>query len=132
MAQKAAKSTMKVNPKKEFKNLYPPIQIKDVEIKNRIVMAPMNTVMSLDNRGYVNEQILAYYAARAKGGCGLIITECVLGLSWRQVPVHLQPARLQLSVVRARAAGAVGDHPRVRCPYVHSDVDRLRAPGPRP
>ena len=42
-------------------------------------MAPMNTVMSLDNRGYVNEQILAYYAARAKGGCGLIITECVLG-----------------------------------------------------
>ena len=63
----------------EFKNLLSPIQIKDVEIPNRIAMAPMNTVMSMDNRGYINEQILAYYAARAKGGCGLIITECVLG-----------------------------------------------------
>ena len=65
--------------KADFKNLLSPIQIKDVELKNRIAMAPMNTVMSLDNRGCVNEQILAYYAARAKGGCGLIITECVLG-----------------------------------------------------
>jgi 2,4-dienoyl-CoA reductase-like NADH-dependent reductase (Old Yellow Enzyme family) len=72
----AEKKTAK---KGEFKNLLSPIEIKGVEIRNRIVMAPMNTVMSLDNRGYVNEQILAYYAARAKGGCGLIITECVLG-----------------------------------------------------
>ena len=69
----------KPTTKADFKNLLSPIQIKDVELKNRIAMAPMNTVMSLDNRGYVNEQILAYYAARAKGGCGLIITECVLG-----------------------------------------------------
>jgi 2,4-dienoyl-CoA reductase-like NADH-dependent reductase (Old Yellow Enzyme family) len=69
----------KAAKKGEFKNLLSPIEIKGVEIRNRIVMAPMNTVMSLDNRGYVNEQILAYYAARAKGGCGLIITECVLG-----------------------------------------------------
>jgi 2,4-dienoyl-CoA reductase-like NADH-dependent reductase (Old Yellow Enzyme family) len=72
----AEKKTVK---KGDFKNLLSPIEIKGVEIHNRIVMAPMNTVMSLDNRGYVNEQILAYYAARAKGGCGLIITECVLG-----------------------------------------------------
>ena len=42
-------------------------------------MAPMNTVFSMDNQGYPNEQIMAYYAARAKGGTGLIITECVLG-----------------------------------------------------
>ncbi len=74
-----AKSTKKPATKADFKNLLSPIRIKDVELKNRIAMAPMNTVMSLDNRGYVNEQILAYYAARAKGGCGLIITECVLG-----------------------------------------------------
>jgi 2,4-dienoyl-CoA reductase-like NADH-dependent reductase (Old Yellow Enzyme family) len=74
-----AKSTKKPATKANFKNLLSPIRIKDVELKNRIAMAPMNTVMSLDNRGYVNEQILAYYAARAKGGCGLIITECVLG-----------------------------------------------------
>jgi len=72
MAEKSKK-------KGDFKNLLSPIEIKGVEIPNRIALAPMNTLMSLDNRGYVNEQILAYYAARAKGGCGLIITECVLG-----------------------------------------------------
>ncbi|MBN2028366.1 MAG: NADH:flavin oxidoreductase [Actinobacteria bacterium] len=74
--KKAAKKTAK---KGDFKHLLSPIEIKGVEIKNRIALAPMNTLMSMDNRGYVNEQILAYYAARAKGGCGLIITECVLG-----------------------------------------------------
>ena len=62
-----------------YPELFQPIQIGKVEIKNRIVMAPMNTVLSMDNRGYVNEEILAYYAARARGGTGLIITECVLG-----------------------------------------------------
>ncbi|HUT52838.1 MAG TPA: NADH:flavin oxidoreductase [bacterium] len=65
--------------KPAYPELFQPIKIGGCEIKNRIVMAPMNTVMSLDNRGFVNEQILAYYAARARGGTGLIITECVLG-----------------------------------------------------
>jgi len=59
--------------------LFEPIRIGNCKIKNRIAMAPMNTVFSMDNRGYPNEQIMAYYAARAKGGTGLIITECVLG-----------------------------------------------------
>ncbi|MBC7074916.1 MAG: NADH:flavin oxidoreductase [Syntrophomonadaceae bacterium] len=71
--------TEKKARKEGFAHLLSPIEIKGVEIRNRIALAPMNTLMSLDNRGYVNEQILAYYAARAKGGCGLIITECVLG-----------------------------------------------------
>ena len=59
--------------------LFEPITIGDVEIKNRIVMAPMNTLFSMNNLGYANEQIMAYYAARAKGGAGLIISECILG-----------------------------------------------------
>ena len=42
-------------------------------------MAPMNVLMCAGNTGLVNDQILAYYAARARGGTGLIITECVLG-----------------------------------------------------
>jgi 2,4-dienoyl-CoA reductase-like NADH-dependent reductase (Old Yellow Enzyme family) len=62
-----------------YPELFEPVKIGRVEIANRIAMAPMNTVFSMDNLGYVNEQILAYYAARAKGGTGLIITECVLG-----------------------------------------------------
>ncbi|MDI6831580.1 MAG: NADH:flavin oxidoreductase [Actinomycetota bacterium] len=73
------KATGKTAKKGDFAHLLSPMEIKGVELKNRIALAPMNTLMSLDNRGYVNEQILAYYAARARGGCGLIITECVLG-----------------------------------------------------
>jgi 2-enoate reductase len=50
--------------------LFEPIRIGNCEIKNRIAMAPMNTVLSMDNRGYTNEQIMAYYAARAKAARG--------------------------------------------------------------
>lgn len=74
-----AKSPGKTTGKPAYPELFKPIKIAELEIKNRIVMAPMNTVFSMDNLGYVNEQILAYYAARARGGTGLIITECVLG-----------------------------------------------------
>jgi len=62
-----------------YPELFRPVEIGGVELKNRIAMAPMNTLFSMNNLGYVNEQIMAYYAARAKGGVGLIISECVLG-----------------------------------------------------
>src|SRR5208283_5412450 len=62
-----------------YKTLFSPIKIGNLEVKNRVVMAPMNTVLSQNNLGYMNDEILAYYAARARGGTGLIITECVLG-----------------------------------------------------
>lgn len=46
--------------------------INGVEIKNRIVMAPMGT--NLENPdGSINDKIIEYYAARARGGAGIII-----------------------------------------------------------
>jgi 2,4-dienoyl-CoA reductase-like NADH-dependent reductase (Old Yellow Enzyme family) len=57
----------------EFKKLFEPVKIGPVEIKNRIVMAPMMTHMA-NADGSVSEHELCYYAARAKGGVGLIIT----------------------------------------------------------
>jgi 2,4-dienoyl-CoA reductase-like NADH-dependent reductase (Old Yellow Enzyme family) len=62
-----------------YPELFQPIKIGRCEIKNRIVMAPMNVLMNTGNTGLVNDQVLAYYAARARGGTGLIISECVLG-----------------------------------------------------
>ncbi len=59
--------------------LFQPIKIGSCKIKNRIVMAPMNVLMNMGNTGFVNDQVLAYYAARARGGTGLLISECVLG-----------------------------------------------------
>lgn len=69
----------KPHHKTYYPELFEPINIGNCVIKNRVVMAPMNVIFSMNNLGYVNDQILAYYAARAKGGTGLIITECVLG-----------------------------------------------------
>lgn len=45
-----------------------------IEIKNRVVMAPMGTGIAAPGGG-VNDDIIAYYEARAKGGVGLIESE---------------------------------------------------------
>jgi dimethylglycine catabolism A len=65
-----------------FQKLFEPIQIGKVTIRNRIAMAPM--VTAYPDRGYVSEQQMAYYAARARGGVGLIITEHVLASKWAE------------------------------------------------
>ncbi len=69
----------------EFKKLFEPIKIGPVEIKNRFVLAPMNVHMA-NADGSVSEQELCYYAARAKGGVGLIVYGCVLSSkrAWEQ------------------------------------------------
>ncbi|MBI4187644.1 MAG: NADH:flavin oxidoreductase [Chloroflexi bacterium] len=61
----------------KFKKLFEPVKIGSLEVKNRIAMAPMGT-RSCTHDGYVTDQTLAHYAARAKGGVGLIIVEHTL------------------------------------------------------
>ena len=63
---------------KQFTALLSPIKIGPIELKNRIAMAPMNETLS-DGDGRVTEQLISYFAARAKGGTGLIITGAVMG-----------------------------------------------------
>jgi 2,4-dienoyl-CoA reductase-like NADH-dependent reductase (Old Yellow Enzyme family) len=58
-----------------FSALFEPIEIGNVHIKNRIAMAPMNPGLSGPN-GYHSDANTAWYAMRARGGFGLIITEC--------------------------------------------------------
>ena len=54
--------------------LFSPMKIGNVEIKNRVVMAPM--LMGFGTfSGDATEQMINYYEERAKGGTGLIITE---------------------------------------------------------
>ncbi len=57
--------------------LFKPISIGNVELKNRIAMSPMNLGYSGPD-GYPSDQTYAWYATRAKGGFGLIITECIV------------------------------------------------------
>ncbi|MBQ7294754.1 MAG: FAD-dependent oxidoreductase [Clostridia bacterium] len=58
----------------KYDKLFTPIKIGNVEIKNRIAMAPM--LMDFGQfDGRTTEQLMNYYEERAKGGTGLIITE---------------------------------------------------------
>ena len=64
--------------------LFDPIKIQDVELRNRIVFAPVVT-----NFGLRNEQTTRYYSERARGGAGLIIVhgtpvDLFLKMEWIQ------------------------------------------------
>lgn len=57
-----------------MKLLMQPIKVKNIEIRNRIIMPPMATSKSDD--GQVNQKLVDYYDEKSKGGyIGLIITE---------------------------------------------------------
>lgn len=58
----------------EYNMLFSPMKIGNVEIKNRVVMAPMLMGFGQFN-GNATEKMMNYYEERAKGGTGLIITE---------------------------------------------------------
>jgi 2,4-dienoyl-CoA reductase-like NADH-dependent reductase (Old Yellow Enzyme family) len=53
--------------------LFKPFSLKSLSLPNRIVMAPMTR--SKSPQQIPNDAVAAYYAARAKGGTGLILTE---------------------------------------------------------
>ena len=61
---------------KQFRKLMEPGKIGGLELKNRIVMAPMVTRYAGDS-GEVTQRMVDYYQERARGGVGLIVTEAV-------------------------------------------------------
>ena len=57
-----------------FEKLFSPITIKDMELKNRVVLPAMGTKFSGKTRD-VTETLINYHVARVKGGSGLNIVE---------------------------------------------------------
>lgn len=60
-----------------FPHLFAPIVIKEMRLKNRLVLPPMATNYATSD-GFVTERLINYYVERAKGGVGLIIIEAGL------------------------------------------------------
>jgi NADPH2 dehydrogenase len=56
-------------------NLFSEITIRNIKIKNRVVMPPMVCFGYSDDTGLVTQKNLDHYEARARGGVGLIIVE---------------------------------------------------------
>ena len=75
---KQQRKTTKSKKTSTFKHLLSPMKLGPVELKNSISLAPMNEAMSGVN-GEATEQLLAYFAARAKGGAGLVSTGAIMG-----------------------------------------------------
>lgn len=63
---------MSLDPK--YAPLFQRGRIKNMDLRNRIVMAPMGT-FSEQRNGLPNEKQIEYYRARARGGAGLIMME---------------------------------------------------------
>lgn len=58
----------------KYPELFNPFYIGKCKIKNRIVMSPMHLGARYDEDGNINDEIIDYYEARAKGGVGVIYT----------------------------------------------------------
>jgi len=61
-----------------YAEMFKSIKIGNVELKNRLAMAPVTTNYS--QAGYPNEQFIAFLAARARGGVGLLVTPPAVNL----------------------------------------------------
>ncbi len=73
----------------EYKNLLTPVKVGSVTLKNRIVFAPMATHLA-DDFGHPTEAGIEWYAARARGGAGLIIPEAIyVSKQGRRGPMRL-------------------------------------------
>lgn len=57
----------------QFPHLFSPLHIRGKTLKNRIMSTGHDTSMPTDN--LVNDQLVAYHTARAKGGVGLIVLQ---------------------------------------------------------
>jgi len=56
-----------------YKKLFSPVQIGRVEVKNRVAMTSMGVNLAMAGGG-VNDDIIAFYEGRARGGVGLIVS----------------------------------------------------------
>ena len=70
----------------KYQELFTPIKIGGVEIKNRFFLAPMGNFGTVDTLGALTNEGIEFYVERARGGIGLIITGfCIADASIEEV-----------------------------------------------
>lgn len=130
--------------------LFEPIYINTTEIKNRILMPAMHLMMG--SNYHVSEQMIDFYAERAKGGAGMIVVGCatindVAGGMLNMIGAHRDEyipglARLAATIKKFGArcavqlnhcgANAVSSLIGGKQPVAPSDVPGLSGEDPRP
>ncbi len=77
----------------KYKELFEPIQINKLRLKNKTSMAPMGPVGYADPYGGFNQRLQDYYVERAKNNVGLIITGiCSVDLGIEGIPSNGLPS----------------------------------------
>ncbi len=66
---KLARMTREYYP---YRELFSPIQINSIKVKNRIVMGPMGNISMAEEMGRPANKMIQYFTERARGGTGLI------------------------------------------------------------
>lgn len=90
--------------KEQHKILFQPGKIAGVHLKNRFYMAPMGPSGMCDTEGAFTEAAVDYYAARARGGVGLIITgDCFVEneIQPSVMPSHVVPTLRPTCFIRS-------------------------------
>ncbi|MBI9090240.1 MAG: FAD-dependent oxidoreductase [Desulfobacterium sp.] len=54
-------------------DLFSPIRIGNMEVKNRLLMSAMSINFGVDDQCHVTDQLIEYFVARAKGGVGMML-----------------------------------------------------------
>jgi len=60
-----------------YEQLFSPLQVNSIRLKNRIGMAPLGNISMVDASGRPSEKMIAYLTERARGGAGLITSGLV-------------------------------------------------------
>ncbi|MFH1169148.1 MAG: FAD-dependent oxidoreductase [Chloroflexota bacterium] len=61
----------------QFENLFTPGKIGKLELRNRIIMSPVNSRTATKD-GLITQRQVDFYAARARGGCGMVTVESTI------------------------------------------------------
>ncbi len=93
-----------------YSKILEPIKIGNLTIRNRINMAPMTTLYA-GSDGQVTDQLMQYYAARARGGTGMITIEgAYINDTGLQIPCSINVSNDKYIPGLSRIANAIKDN----------------------
>ena len=106
--------------------LFSPIRIGALELRNRLVMSPMETGFGT-REGLPSPRTLAYFEARAKGGVGLItLGACTIDPRHKEVPTSLHFGSDDVIEAHRRLTERVHEHgARIQPQLMHAGPDSL-------
>lgn len=107
-------------------HLFAPISIGSMQLRNRLVMSPMETCYA-SNEGLPSAQYAAYIEARARGGVGLItLGACTVDADHREVPNSIHFASDDVIDSHARMTESVhAQGAKIQPQLVHPGPDGL-------